>query len=87
MKNPYCDINEGEIKKLPERFQPYLFSKFWADRGCVQVPEETFKEMVDLIIEYAHQDKALEDAKATLEDVADRMEEFAYQELSSALNP
>lgn len=51
----------------------------------VQVPEETFREMIDLIIEYASQDKALENAKETLRYNAECMDEHTYQELDSAL--
>ena len=42
-------------------------------------------EILHRFAEESHE--TLKMAKATLESVKDRMDEFAYQELSSALNP
>jgi hypothetical protein len=55
MKNDYCDLTHKQIRALPERFQGFLLSPFqWNLRnGMVAVPEDTFKEMIDIIAEYA----------------------------------
>jgi len=53
MKNDYCDLSESEIHSLPapDAVKGILLSPFQHNRfgGFVHVPEETFKEMVDLI--------------------------------------
>jgi hypothetical protein len=55
MKNSYCDLSEKEIKNLPEKYQPFLFSPFQFNlkNGFILVPEDTFKNMIDLITEIA----------------------------------
>lgn len=57
MKNEYCELPQKEIRALPPRFQGFLLSPFqWNLReGMVAVPEDTFKEMIDIITEYALQ--------------------------------
>jgi hypothetical protein len=61
MKNDFCSLTQEEIRKLPERFQGFLLSPFQCnqtDSGYVFVPGATFKEMIDIITEYAAQQKA-----------------------------
>lgn len=55
MKNKYCDLPQAEIHKLPERFKGFLLSGFQYNLkdGFILVPEDTFKEMIDIIAEYA----------------------------------
>jgi hypothetical protein len=55
MKNDYCDLSQQQIRALPERFQGFLLSPFQFNLrdGVVAVPEDTFKEMIDIIAEYA----------------------------------
>lgn len=55
MKNEFCDMKQEDIRKLDERFQGFLLSPFQFNvhHGFVYVPEDTFKEMIDLIAEYA----------------------------------
>jgi len=55
MKNDYCDLPHKQIRTLPERFQGFLLSPFQFNvrKGMVAVPEDTFKEMIDIITEYA----------------------------------
>lgn len=55
MKNDYCDLPHRQIRALPARFQGLLLSPFQFNlrNGMVAVPEDTFKEMIDLITEYA----------------------------------
>ena len=57
MKNPFCKLAEGCIRRLPEKYQGYLLSLFATDTDYVYVPKETFQEMIDIITE-----KALEDS-------------------------
>lgn len=89
VKNEFCDLSYEEIAKVPERFKGFFLSPFHFNErnGYVAVPTETFKEMIDLLIEFAAQETALENAKATLRHNADRLDEHTYQELDSALNP
>jgi hypothetical protein len=55
LKNNYCDLSHQQIRALPERFQGLLLSPFQFNLrdGMVAVPEDAFKEMIDLIAEYA----------------------------------
>ena len=55
MKNDYCDLPRKDIANLPERFQGFLLSpfQFTLRNGYVAVPETSFKEMIDLITEFA----------------------------------
>lgn len=57
MKNSYCALSNKEISALPKRFQGFLLSPFQFNLcdGMVAVPEDTFKEMIDIITEYAAQ--------------------------------
>lgn len=57
MKNSYCDLSHEQIRALPERFQGFLLSPFQfnVNFGMVAVPEDTFKEMIDIIAEFAVQ--------------------------------
>lgn len=61
MKNDYCSLSQEEINALPERFKGFLLSPFQHNlqRGYVQVPEDSFKEMIDLIAEYAQQPRTI----------------------------
>lgn len=61
MKNIYCELQEKDIRKLPERFQGFLLSPFYSDNKLVYVPENTFKDMVKLITEYAQISDCKED--------------------------
>ncbi len=55
MKNDYCDLSYKEIEALPERFRGFLFSPFQHNlrNGFILVPEDAFKEMIDIIVECA----------------------------------
>lgn len=55
MKNDYCKLSQDEIRALPKRFLGFLLSPFQFNLrgGMVAVPEDTFKEMIDIIAEYA----------------------------------
>jgi len=55
MKNTYCALSQKQINALPERFKGFLLSPFQFNlrNGMVAVPEDTFKEMIDIITEYA----------------------------------
>lgn len=49
MKNEFCDLSEDEISALPEDSRGFLLSRFYKERGFVFVPEDTFKEMIDIV--------------------------------------
>lgn len=70
MKNDFCDLPQEAINDLPERFKGFLLSPFQFNRsdGFVQVPEDTFKEMVAIIAEYAQKDRAATAEKSLLID-------------------
>jgi hypothetical protein len=55
LKNNFCDLPQQDIHKLPERFKGFLLSPFHLNvkDGFVLVPDDTFKEMIDIITEYA----------------------------------
>ena len=55
MKNDYCHLNEEEIHALPKRVRGFLLSPFQHNReaGYVMVPEDTFQEMINIIVEFA----------------------------------
>jgi CTP-dependent riboflavin kinase len=55
MKNNFCDLPQEEINKLPNRFKGFLLSPFHLNKhnGYVMVPDDCFKEMIDIIAEYA----------------------------------
>jgi len=57
MKNPFCKLEEKDIRKLPEKYLGYLLSYFASNAEYVYVPRETFQEMIDIIAE-----KAIDDA-------------------------
>ena len=60
MKNNYCDLEQEEIHKLPEKYQGFLLSPFQfnVQNGMVAVPEDTFKKMIDVITEKAKDDSS-----------------------------
>lgn len=64
MKNEYCTLSQEQINRLPDRFKGYLLSPFQFNLHYehVHVPEDTFREMIALIAEYA----CLPNAKADL---------------------
>ena len=55
MKNDYCELSQDQIHALPDRFKGFLLSPFQFNlrNGMVAVPEDTFKEMIDIIAECA----------------------------------
>lgn len=55
MKNDYCELSLEEITALPERFHGFLMSPFQYNLkdGFILVPEDAFKEMIDIIVECA----------------------------------
>lgn len=55
MKNDYCNLAQEDIGRLPERFKGFLLSPFQHNLkdGYVLVPEDSFKEMIAVIAEYA----------------------------------
>lgn len=55
MKNDFCDLSQDEIHNLPDRFKGFLLSPFQFNKsnGFVMVPEDSFKEMIDIIGECA----------------------------------
>jgi hypothetical protein len=55
MKNNFCDLQQEAIHKLPGRFKGFLLSPFHLQvhNGYVMVPDDCFKEMIDIIAEYA----------------------------------
>jgi hypothetical protein len=57
MKNDFCDLPQEAIHELPERFKGFLLSPFQHNvkNGFVLVPADAFKEMIDIIAEYAQQ--------------------------------
>jgi len=59
MKNDYCALTMEQIKSVPERFKGFLLSPFQFNlrNGYVLVPEDSFKEMIDIIAEYAVKEK------------------------------
>ena len=67
MKNDFCDLTQAEIRALdvPDTVLGFLLSPFQFNKqnGYVVVPEESFKEMIDLITEHA---KNLHAQKQTL---------------------
>lgn len=60
MKNSYCDLDEDQILELPKRFHGFLLSPFQFNlyHDYVHVPADTFKEMVDILVERAQLQKA-----------------------------
>lgn len=69
MKNEFCDLSREQIATLPERFQGFFLSPFHLNRrnGYVLVPEDAFKEMIDLLAEYAQQEAAANPTRVALE--------------------
>jgi len=57
MKNEFCDLPMNEIHALPEQYQGFLLSRFYKERGFVFVPEDTFKEMIDIVAAVAKKDQ------------------------------
>lgn len=55
MKNDYCSLTQEEIALLPDRFKGFLLSPFQHNLkgGYVLVPEDSFKDMIAVIAEYA----------------------------------
>jgi hypothetical protein len=55
VKNNYCDLPEAEIRQLPERYRGFMLSPLHLNLrdGYVWVPEDTFKDMVDIVVEAA----------------------------------
>ena len=47
----------NEIHALPEQYQGFLLSRFYKERGFVFVPEDTFKEMIDIVAAVAKKDQ------------------------------
>jgi hypothetical protein len=74
MKNDYCELTYEQIAALPERFKGFLFSPFQFNlsNGYVGVPEDTFKEMIDIITEYATREASAPTACAADDQPADK---------------
>lgn len=55
MKNNYCDLTREQIEAVPERFKGFFESPFQYNlrNEFVAVPEDTFREMIAIIAEYA----------------------------------
>lgn len=57
MKNDFCDLPQAEIfaLKIPIDMKGFLLSPFQFNQqnGCVLVPSEAFKQLIDFITEYA----------------------------------
>lgn len=57
MKNDFCDLPRSQIMelKIPDEMIGFLLSPFQFSKqnGLVLVPEESFKEMIDFITQYA----------------------------------
>jgi len=55
MKNNYCRLSQEDIRKLPERFHGFFLSPFQHNlrNGFIQVPEDSFQEMIDLLTQAA----------------------------------
>lgn len=57
MKNDFCDLPQRDIAALdvPDAVKGFLLSPFQFNRqnGYVLVPEDSFKEMIDIITEHA----------------------------------
>ena len=56
MKNDYCPLNQNDIHTLiPEKYKPFLLSPFQysAKNGVVQIPEDVFREMIEIITQHA----------------------------------
>lgn len=60
IKNKYCDLTKEQIDELPERFQGFCLSPFQYNYkdGFILVPEDCFKEMIDMIMELGIKEKS-----------------------------